>query len=923
MKDLAEVIALPIPESDIGDAVEVISELKDLETFLETLSHRTAPQKKKRPNIVQSHSFRQSETQLMWPALSKTHQNFNAICQNVTKRSVKRRSPFLAVSVQFLSRLFPFSADPPSSSTDAFLVSFSPNSKYCALLSQDSAVVFDNLLPGFPQLFSYKRDHASMLLHGPNHWFQWLNDETFSFGTCPGHVMIFRSPRAPDLEPIVAATKAIVSATFSAHGFLCLCISGPRIIFINERGETVGMSQVDAPFSFMRGTEVHAGSYVTCFLNNNLYTMHISKIAVESKWTLSLKQFPVPNVVMAAVSESSGKIAVAVNGGAVLVAKMYFESDIELEEAVGKGAEVIQMFWIEETKQLCIIRVDGTMEMWSESQRRSVGISLPSLRTMQYGVFDEVTRGFLFLDGKSLTRLAFCIVSPPLCVTASTVFSLSHGTKVAAIHNCPQFGEVIQLPPDIFPIARVAQSEKGDLCMFGGGCLVVIADQKLFLDYTTNVTQVAWSGNLLCAFQSIRGSHSIIIYTRNLKRVTSIASPHRVVSEPSSFGNRIVVCNRNQFTVIDFDAQLMIDRPELLGCVTYSVDWDGVRASISTFSLRWNIQKAVFGVKGDILLLLETNVLMSFPSLQIIKYDARQIWRPSLPDLLFIQNESSVEVWDECSVHEFDILPVCSSGPDFVVLSPEWQRMGFPFATSDFAFDILQKELESPGRCFAFAKTLIGLNDFPKLMNHLCLFSVQHGLVSSYIAFLSQFDTAERTRIVSHLDQHLQRKLAEGQFDFSSLFPKADPKLQTEILQASTPPIFLALFSRYDALIRTMSQHEKDRVLDYFIKNNLWTKAMRFCELTGIDLACRLKPEKRLSYTDYQQCYNLISHECNEWADDRQQAVLRMLGFTFILSDLPLWAMACLVLNNDLEKARLLLLDNPELPQDVDSYAHV
>ena len=108
-----------------------------------------------------------------------------------------------------------------------------------------------------------------------------------------------------------------------------------------------------------------------------------------------------------------------------------------------------------------------------------------------------------------------------------------------------------------------------------------------------------------------------------------------------------------------------------------------------------------------------------------------------------------------------------------------------------------------------------------------------------------------------------------------------------------------------------------------FIKNNLWTKAMRFCELTGIDLACRLKPEKRLSYTDYQQCYNLISHECNEWADDRQQAVLRMLGFTFILSDLPLWAMACLVLNNDLEKARLLLLDNPELPQDVDSYAHV
>ena len=53
VKDLAEVTALPIPESDIGDAVEVISELKDLETFIETLSHRTAPQKKKRLEISQ------------------------------------------------------------------------------------------------------------------------------------------------------------------------------------------------------------------------------------------------------------------------------------------------------------------------------------------------------------------------------------------------------------------------------------------------------------------------------------------------------------------------------------------------------------------------------------------------------------------------------------------------------------------------------------------------------------------------------------------------------------------------------------------------------------------------------------------------------------------------------------------------------
>ena len=53
VKDLAEVTALPIPESDIGDAVEVINELKDLETFIGTLSHRTAPQKKKRLEVSQ------------------------------------------------------------------------------------------------------------------------------------------------------------------------------------------------------------------------------------------------------------------------------------------------------------------------------------------------------------------------------------------------------------------------------------------------------------------------------------------------------------------------------------------------------------------------------------------------------------------------------------------------------------------------------------------------------------------------------------------------------------------------------------------------------------------------------------------------------------------------------------------------------
>lgn len=728
--------------------------------------------------------------------------------------------------------------------------------------------------------------------------------------------MMFPSPTTPNKTPVIAKTRAIISSTFTAHGMLCLCTSGPRIICVNETGETIATVFVDAPFSFMRETQVWGTSYLTCFLNNVLFTAQISLVGIESGWHVSPKQFPVSNVVTVAVSEKCGRIAAALNDGSVVMTEIYYTNDSHRELVFEKGADVISMFWIDGTGQLWIVRADGTMLTWTECYRKEFVIQAPNVVLLKSSVFDETTKSFLFVDGKSLTRLSFCTVSPPLCVTSSSVFSLSHGTKVAAIHNCPQFGEVIQLPPEIFPIARIAQSGTGDICVYGGRCLVVISDRKLFLETSNDVTQVVWNCDRLCVFQSHGESHFMSVYTRNLKFVTRIAFPHAVLSTPSSSENRIVMCNNNCFTVVDFGAPQSFP----LKCVAYSIDWEGVKATISTVSLKWKIHEAVFGVKGDILLLLENDALISYPSMNVIENDVRRIWRPSLPDLLFIQTEHAVEVWDEVSVHEFEKFPVCSCGSDFVFLNQEQSNIGFPFLSADFGFEILQNELENPNRCFEFARRLAHLNDFSKMMNHLCLFAVQHGLLGSYVHFLNSFDLQERLRIVSNLERHLQRKLAESQFDFSVLFPKADRRLQIEIVQASHPNVFLSLVSKYDVIIRNMEQIEKEKVLDFLVENNLWSKSMRFCDLTGLDLASRIKMETRLSYTEYQQCFAVISGECEEWKDDRQPAILRMLGFTFIICDFPLWAMACLVLGNDLEKARLLLESNPSLPQPLSEY---
>ncbi|OHS95040.1 hypothetical protein TRFO_10760 [Tritrichomonas foetus] len=852
--------------------------------------------------------------------------------------------------------MFPLNTDPTADSTEAFLISFSPTSQYYALLNPDTVSVFNNVDPLFPLVFKYRRDSKSLKTNGPNHWFQWITDSSFAFGTCPGEIFFFLS--LSQNRPITFSANTIISSTFSAHGYLGVCINGPRILFFKD-GVSFSEIEIQNTFpspscQFIKSTKFYKNSIILGFINERPFISNLSKIMIESKWKITFKNLKIENPQYLAINPNNSSIAYSTFQNEVKITNLYDQEKGNIKIFDG-DAEIHHLFWINDFTELCIIKENGILDIWNTSNNFKFHCLIPELKNAKFLEFDDFTKTLLCLDGKSLINISFCQLAPPLCLTSNAVYSISTGKKIASIHNYSQFNNLATLPPNIFPITQAIESPDADIAIYGGNILVSITDNKLFFIKLENLTQMIWCDGKIYAFcsNSSNSSHILEIFTKELKKIGSVSSPHCASSISASGEKRIIISNKNYFTVFDFDVKNVIEKPSTSKYMTYLIDWDGLILVITTFTVRDSLLNAICGYYNDIWLHFSNKNVVNFPSNEIIEKNVQKIWNHVRPRLIFMQQENCIKIADSSSIYEFkDISPLCSSGPDFVLLNPNYKYGHFPFTTCDFAFQIMQKNLDhetnqnllfptqnqtnvnhintnntnidvldTSRKCFEFAQSIISIKEFNYLMNQLCIYSLQKGKMIEFINILNLFDRQSITSIISHLDKHLQCILAEHQFDFSPLFVDFQAEIQCRILVKSKPCDFINLLNNHADLICKFDDQTKSNIIHELIIAMEWSKLSRFAEIwPSVDLPSKLITFKELRALEFKQTLKIIENDYIKWKEFQQFDNLKMLGLSFIVAELGQWAISCFIVIRDIKKINFLLNDNVKVSDEVNEY---
>lgn len=932
--------------------------------------------------------------------------------------------------------MFPLNTEPTADSTDAFLISFNPSSQFYALLSRNSVSIYNNLDSLFPKVFSFIRDTSSLQSYGPNHWFQWITENSFAFGTFTGNIFFFNS--FSQNEPILYSIDSIITSSFSAYGYLAVCVKGPIIYFFKE-SNFYSKIEIELTFPFIKDSKFHSNSMLSIMLNNQPYVCHLSNVMIQSKWKITFKKLNVENSTNLSLNPKLSNVAYSTQDGSVYICSLYNQSfnlnfnssenqNLNKKEQIFEsGSEVVHLFWLNDFSQLCAIKRGGELFLWNFDDNSSFCTTIRDLADVDSLEFDSVTKTLLCINGKCLINISFCTLDPPLCLTSSSLYMISTGKKIASIHkkSHSQFDDVVSLPPEIFPISKAVESSESDLAIYGGDRLVVITENKLFLTKITDITAICWCNQKLYVFststktKSRLSSSNLTIFTKELVKMGSISSPHIASTVSASPENdRIIISNRHYLTVFDFDASKSIQKPPSSKFQESHIGWEDFTLTITTFTIPEPIINAVCGLGNELWLHLkiktsagssienynfdyiktihkktendtlkqpnqndnekdknndiniDDNIIVRFPSFDVIETNADKMWNQTRLNLLFIEKSNTVKIFSSSNsqLFSFEInyvrnkndniisnfiekksdKPLCSMGSDFVFLNSNLVFGTFPFITIDFAFRIIQDELsKNIQRCFIFAKSLSNLANFNSLMSQLCAFSLQKGKIVEYAQLMRMFGSKEALKILSSFDKNILAVLMttlsidnEEIIEVSELFCSFDTESQVQILTTSSPSEFLRIIHNNNYK-KQFFKNEKiqylSRIIDSLIMSMEWSKLERFCialldDQIEIDLPSKLMSFTELGALQFDQTLKIIEKDNFKWNNAKiknsnltneqqnQKELLKNLGFAFTAADFGQWAAACFSVTGDENKTKFILLDKPEIINDVDKF---
>lgn len=787
----------------------------------------------------------------------------------------------------------------------------------CALLGSDLIQIYDNMDPKFSSIFSYRRDFRSLKQHGTNHWFQWLNNDTFAFGSCPGYVLLFKS--ITEKKPIEFSVGSVISSTFVAYQYLGLCLYGPTITFISSSGETISTISIPSASSFVKEARVYENNTLSVFVNGLPFLTDLSKSGIENKRKFSLRKFNAEKIVSICINSHYSKISYAKSDGSVYLTGLY--STQEHMQIIPAGGEVIRLFWIYNETQLLVLKNEGVVVFWNLQNQQIYRTQISNMAYHIFSDFSDVTRTLLYLDGKSLIKINLCSLYPPICVTSSAIYSISKQAKIGIITSSAELSQCISIPIDIYPITHAIQSPDGYIAITNLSKVVTIVGNQTYCKSLPNIENIAWCKKNLAVFHSSGKSHELSFFSLNLKDEITIPCPQYANAISTSENQYIIISSgNNTFTLFEFNQKSHIEKPVNISYMMSSMEWDSLSVVTTTYSLPKKITNAVCTTKS-IFILYDSGDLIDFSSLSVVDSNVQRIW--DYRDLIFIQKSDVVIIKDFKSSHEFKLKPLCSSGSEFIFLEPEFKCNFFPFSSADFVFVTLQKLITDPEKCYSFAYSLTKLPNFDQFMYKLCIFSTQNALLAKFIEFLMYFKPKERANIVNTFDHHIQMLLVENHFDFSDLFHSVTDSMKSRILVASNPTSFTEIIQQESECINKLDTKILKDTLREIISNGEWSKAMRLSQTTKIDFIESLSFRPDLEKYSLAKCLENISKDNSRWTDNEQPNVLRFIGFSFIAASLNRFALSCFIALHDEQKINFLLSSDLILQEEFEEYNNI
>ena len=853
--------------------------------------------------------------------------------------------------------LFPFHFDQTFHSTEAISISLSPSSNFYAFLYQKSIQIYDNLDPSFPILKECSIGSYIKEMNNLNTWFQWINDHSFAFGSKQGNIFFFNS--FDQEEPIFFSLDSNISSVFSIHDFLAVCTSNLNMIFFQEaklfsKNEIeCGMS--DAQISMAK---CYKNSLFSCYINNKPSIAKITKNMIEQHSKIPIRMISKHDINFFAINPIQSKIAYSTKNNSIKVVKIYDFNSIEYSFDNMSDDPIKDMFWFNHYKQLFVLLANGSIFIYDLVNDASFHFSLKSLSTAISFEYDDLTKTLIYIDGKSLFRLFFCNLSPPFCFSSSSIYSLLTGKLIASINNA-HFKTDCIISKKLFPILHVVESLNGDIAIFGNNFLSTITANIIYFseigssgEPNTHKKQfffsgMIWCNNMLFVFYSIKESHFLDIYSSKLEQIGSVSSPHPASYISSSVNNKnIIISHDNKFTILDINYMdhlgnqvkpsrnqnsNIIKIPSNSTYTTCSNEWDGLKITITTFTIHNSICSAIFGFDNDIILHLSNYKLVSFSTGSIIEKNVKKIWYSLNPHLIFvlinaISDKPYIKIMNQELVYEIQKVTniVCSLGMNFILLDNKSNFFyeSFPFTTYNFLFEISKRELENNAilNCYSFLKTILHSKEFSFLIKKLCIFAVQKSLVTSFLKLIQLFNSEQQRKLFNSLDEYLQEvifKIVPG-CDMTMFFHVENQQIQKQIIVQSSPRDFLSIIEKNGGMIQQFTQNEISSLMNDMILSMKWLKLMQFLQLfPKIELPPILMSFRELKSLKFKQIIKILEKDNNQWPIIDRNYYFKMLGLSFIVADLTRWSASCFCLIQDQEKLMFLIDDNKDLRHEI------
>lgn len=872
--------------------------------------------------------------------------------------------------------MFPLRAEVKVDSTKATQISFSPLSTHYALVFEDSIIIQNNFDFSNPHVFQFSLNSADLHNHGDDIWFQWISDTSFAFGNYRGKIYLFDSFSKD--HSITYNIESLIISAFSAYEYLGILTNSSKIFFFKDRQL---YSQIDIEQSNLKSSQFYfSKSLLFLQSDGQFYFAEITKPMIESKSQLEFHKFLIENSTIISFNPNSQSVAYS-NSQRQLFLLSNINCPSNQESLIYQtDNDIINLFWINNFSQICIIERNYQISILDISHTFITPIQFLSFEVLSID-FDERNKKLVYLTGDSIVSIPFAFITSPFCYISTSLYTLFNTKKIASTINesTSQFNEIAILPPEISPISKIAESNSNEIAIYGGNCIVVLTEKELFLTHIDNFTSMIWCNDKLYVFTTSKSTSSLIIYSRELNLIATIPSPHEATTVSTSFLNdRILISNRNFFTVFDFDINNIVERPKSSRFMSSLVESDEFTVSTTTFKVQETIINAICGFHGDIWLHLKSNAkckanyifndlenlnidtfVLNFNSNQVIDSNVDRIWSNIRPKFILLETNYKYKFFfsDNSAFFEFKkknsfnlhLNSIYINETDFG-FSKSDSELPILFQPFDYLIPLLHNELSKrkTSSCFALLKSMISMKEFNHIISQFFIYSFQSGHLSDFIKILSLFDIDQISSILSILDNQIKDVISstcmfnnvnENNVIDALLFLLFDVDFQMNLLVNMTPDMFVQVIDSFcHKTITAKGDFYVSKLIHKLLNSMEWSKLIRLVNLVSIehqiavDLPLELVHLNELNSFSISQVFGIIERDHKKWLDYEnnkrkendntmcQNEIIKSLGISFIAADLYRWSISCFAIANDKEKCKILIMDKPDIASEIQKY---